>query len=371
MQQVSSERFCGRTFNGDEVDQIKEIVSTCNGISRTELANTVCELFDWKRPTGRLKTVECRQFLEHLAAQGILDLPDRKAGRPKGVKVTVKRTDKAQAPGIITGNVNEFCPLRLRKVTSKAQRDLWYEYVDRYHYLGYQLPFGAQLRYFIKAGNGNNDILGCFQFSQSGLEDGSHGTDGLVGPMSNERSIYKRSLITAGFSFFLGLRSKILPVRFLRWRPRPFRMIGNAATGIVRFLWKHWLIKNDLKALAIRRPTGYIWERQQAAGGWTVSNQQQGAAVKDIYVYPLTSRFRQELVGIVKGGVPWDLQLALLNRIQQEKFRHMIHDEVDKWVDQIIDEVFEDGKQPTVMELSQLFSETKQKFFGACFQALD
>jgi len=52
------------------------------------------------------------------------------------------------------------------------------------------------------------------------------------------------------------------------------------------------------------------------------------------------------------------------------KFRHMIHDEVDKWVDHIIDEVFVDGKEPTVMELSQLFAETKQKFFGACFQAL-
>jgi len=52
------------------------------------------------------------------------------------------------------------------------------------------------------------------------------------------------------------------------------------------------------------------------------------------------------------------------------KFRDMIHDEVDKWVDQIIDEVFADGKQPTVMELSQLFCETKKKFLGACFQAL-
>jgi hypothetical protein len=45
-------------------------------------------------------------------------------------------------------------------------------------------------------------------------------------------------------------------------------------------------------------------------------------------------------------------------------------DEVDKWVDRITDEVFVDGKEATVMELSQLFSETKQKFFGACFQAL-
>ena len=72
MQQVSSQRFCGRTVNSDEIDRIKEIVSTCNGISRTELANTVCEFFDWKKPTGRFKTVECPQFLEHSASQGVL-----------------------------------------------------------------------------------------------------------------------------------------------------------------------------------------------------------------------------------------------------------------------------------------------------------
>jgi len=66
--------------------------------------------------------------------------------------------------------------------------------------------------------------------------------------------------------------------------------------------------------------------------------------------------------------------MGLAARISEQdstgEFRHMIHDEVDKWVDQIIDEVFVDGKEPTLMELSQLFSETKQKFFGACFQAL-
>jgi len=64
------------------------------------------------------------------------------------------------------------------------------------------------------------------------------------------------------------------------------------------------------------------------------------------------------------------LATCLLEQDAPEEFRHMIHDEVDKWVDQIIDEVFVDGKEPTLMELSQLFSETKQKFFGACFQAL-
>ena len=125
MHQVSSERFCGRTFTGDEVDQIKEIVSVCNGISRSELANTVCELFDWKRPTGRLKTVECRQFLEHLQTKGILDLPDRKVGRPKGVKVAAKRTDKGKASRVITGNVNDFCPIFVCRFSYGSCVHLW------------------------------------------------------------------------------------------------------------------------------------------------------------------------------------------------------------------------------------------------------
>ena len=51
-------------------------------------------------------------------------------------------------------------------------------------------------------------------------------------------------------------------------------------------------------------------------------------------------------------------------------FRNMIHDEVDKWVDLIVEEAFEDGKELTVEELSELLSRTKQKFFGACLQAL-
>jgi hypothetical protein len=60
----------------------------------------------------------------------------------------------------------------------------------------------------------------------------------------------------------------------------------------------------------------------------------------------------------------------ILEAEEKEQFRHMIHDEVDKWVDRIVEEVFEDDKQPTLMELSELFARTKQKFFGACMQAL-
>ncbi len=54
----------------------------------------------------------------------------------------------------------------------------------------------------------------------------------------------------------------------------------------------------------------------------------------------------------------------------EELFREMIHDEVDKWVDEIVADVFRDDRQPTLTELSDLFAQTKQKFFGACLQTL-
>ena len=60
----------------------------------------------------------------------------------------------------------------------------------------------------------------------------------------------------------------------------------------------------------------------------------------------------------------------VLEHDNTELFREMIHDEVDKWVDQIVEEVFEGGKQPTLMELSELFTRTKHRFFGACMEAL-
>ncbi len=48
----------------------------------TEIARTLCEWLDWKRPNGRLKNHECRLLLERLDHLGILDLPAlRRSGR--------------------------------------------------------------------------------------------------------------------------------------------------------------------------------------------------------------------------------------------------------------------------------------------------
>jgi hypothetical protein len=37
---INQQRFCGREFTTEEVSLIQEVVTTCAGISRLELANT-------------------------------------------------------------------------------------------------------------------------------------------------------------------------------------------------------------------------------------------------------------------------------------------------------------------------------------------
>ena len=60
---VSATRFSGRSFSVQEVTLIREVVRDCSGLSRMELARTVCELLRWRRPNGRLKARDAKRRL--------------------------------------------------------------------------------------------------------------------------------------------------------------------------------------------------------------------------------------------------------------------------------------------------------------------
>src|SRR5436190_644447 len=68
--------FCGRTFRTSELELMRQTAREFAALGVTEIARTVCELLEWKRPSGGLKNHECRQLLERLQAEGFLDLPN-------------------------------------------------------------------------------------------------------------------------------------------------------------------------------------------------------------------------------------------------------------------------------------------------------
>lgn len=297
MQGVSSERFCGRTFNGEEVAEIIEIISICNGISRTELANTVCELFNWKRPSGKLKTVECRQFLEYLDSKGVIDLPDRCEGRPKGVKNKVARTGKGEVPDNISGKVKGFSPLVLCRIKSKEERDLWYEYVDRYHYLGYQLPFGAQLRYFIEGTKGTNKILGCLQFSSPAWK--MRPRDSWIGWNDEQRERNLQRIINnSRFLILPWVNVKNLASSVLALASRVVPGDWEGCYGYRPVLLETLVDKRRFNGTCYKAANWIYAGTTTGRGRMDRYNERKGKSPKEIYVYPLMRRFRKELLGL-------------------------------------------------------------------------
>lgn len=164
---ASGVAHCGRHFEAAEVDLIVDVVVRFGRLSRTELAATVCELLDWQREHGGLKTRECLDLLEKLEARGLITLPARRQGRPRNRQTTVPHTERGQPQAPLVADVGEVMPVELEVVEGTAAQALWRELVGRYHYLGYATAFGAQLRYFVRVQRPQSAIVGCLQYSSA------------------------------------------------------------------------------------------------------------------------------------------------------------------------------------------------------------
>jgi len=290
------EKFCGQVVKNQQLSEINEIIETFPKLSRTELANTVCELFSWKRPTGKLKSVECRQFLERLDKKGTIRLPvSRKQYANKGA-VKVQQTGKADIQSTISVELKELSPILLARVDSRKQRKLWYEYVDRYHYLGYQLPFGAQLRYFIKAG-ATNDILGCFQFSSPAWKMAPR--DRWIGWTDEQRKFNLQKIINnSRFLIFPWVKVKNLASSVLSLAVKTVPDDWQRCYGYRPVLMETLVDRKRFKGTCYKAANWIHMGKTTGRGRMDRANKQQSTSVKEIFVYPLTSRFRQELAGL-------------------------------------------------------------------------
>ena len=149
--------YSGRRFSPEDLALMRQAATDYASLGITEIARTICEWLDWRRPNGRLKNHECRLLLERLDHQGILKLPPlRRSGcrGPRPVAVEASSDD----PTPIQSSLAELEPMRLVLV-EKSESALWRQLMERFHYLGCRTPVGAHLRYFVKSGAGQ--ILAC------------------------------------------------------------------------------------------------------------------------------------------------------------------------------------------------------------------
>ncbi len=157
--------FCGRELKPEELELIRQVTRDFSTLSLTELAHTVCELLEWRRPNGGLKSPECYDFLQALHGRGWLPWLSL---QPKKLRPRAPIWDeRSDAQTSLAGAIGDYLPVQLQLLDNSDDRRLFRQYIQRYHYLGYKVPYGAQLRYFVRSLQPPCPLLACLLFTSA------------------------------------------------------------------------------------------------------------------------------------------------------------------------------------------------------------
>jgi hypothetical protein len=233
--------------------------------------------------------MSCRVALLRMQEHGLLLLPPpcRKNGNGKR---HVRRTPHAEPQPLICTPVGDMRDLRLEIVAGKRDSLLWNEYVDRYHYLGYQPLPGAQMRYFARA---EGRILALLGFGAAAWKTAPR--DDFIGWNRVQRESRLHLIVN-------NARFLILP--WVASKHLASKLLGLAA----RRLPADWLSRYGYRPVLLetfvdkRRFSGTCYK----AANWLRLGDTQGRGkldtahahalpVKSVWVLPLTPRFRDAL----------------------------------------------------------------------------
>src|SRR5436309_3760661 len=284
--------FCGHALTEDELDLVRRITREFANLTVTELAATLCELLDWKRPNGGLKSRECYLFLLSLRSRGWLPwLPKPRPRTRNPHSTTINERSEPQTP--LSGSLAEWSPVQLERIDHLAQRQLFEQYIQRYHYLGYRVPYGAQLRYFVWSGSQPCRLLACLLFTSAAWKMAPR--DRYVGWSEAARpENLCRVVNNSRFLILPWVRIPHLASHILSRAARQLRLDWRKRYGVEPVL---------LASLVVRDRSGGTWYRAatwssvgltQGRGRMDRTRSAQGSR-KEILLYPLVRRWQSEL----------------------------------------------------------------------------
>jgi hypothetical protein len=181
----------------------------------------------------------------------------------------------------------------LALVEGKAESRLWREHVERYHYLGCRVPFGANLRYWVRS---RERELACLLWTSPAWK--MQPRDAWIGWSEEERQRNLQRIVNNGRFLILpwvrvkGLASKILALS-ARQLPHDWQ---------TRYGHRPLLLETLVDAARFRgtcyRAANWIYVGQTTGRGrMDREHKSHRQAIKDIYLYPLVRDVRRHLCG--------------------------------------------------------------------------
>jgi len=270
---------------------VQQIVAEYRSLSVQELSLTICELLAWRRPNGRLKSHECRSWLQALSTAGLLVLPTLQSCGPKGPQ-RVKESGLTEPESEVRGPAHTFEPLRLEMpeagTDDSARFRMW---LQQHHYLGYRVPVGANLRYVVRSASGQ--ALACILWSSPAWKMAPR--DSWIGWTAGQR---KQNLQ------YIVHNSRFLILPWVRVSSLASKILSHCA----RRLPNDWQERYGYRPLLLEtlvdgarftgtsyRAANWLLLGQTAGRGRMDRHRQTAVQPKDLYVYPLCRHVEHRL----------------------------------------------------------------------------
>lgn len=281
----------GRKIISDDIHLIQQLLYNNPSWGRTKLSEELCKIWNWRTPKKQLKDMACRSLLLKLERLGYIVLPARKrkstnAYRNRSYTSVPHTTDK------ICCNIKTLIPIQITPVHQRADDlPLFNCLLSQYHYLGYRNSVGQNMKYLVRGAAGRP--LACLLFGSAAWKTAPRDT--FIGWSQSTRESNLKYLTN-------NMRFLILP-----WVKVP-NLASHILSGVSRRIHSDWIDKYGhpiylLETFVDRsRFSGTCYK----AANWILTGQTKGRTrsdknytvrvpVKNVYVYPLTKNFRQEL----------------------------------------------------------------------------
>jgi len=273
-------RYCGREFTPDEIDRIRDLIQ--GGINRTAISRAFCDEAGWRKPDGGLKEMSCRVALLKMHRDGHIVLPPPQRPANNHLKKPAYTLFTELEPEIVDAESLTI------ETADKHTGPLWNEYIERYHYLGYSVLPGAQMRYLVRS---DDHVLALLGFSASAWKVSPR--DSYIGWDAETR---KKNL------HLIVNNSRFLILPWVRSKNLASRILSLAAKRVP----SDWHIRYGYEPVLLET----FVEKERFAGtcykasNWTCVGDTKGRGkldihwerklpVKSIWLYPLRKDFKK------------------------------------------------------------------------------
>lgn len=282
----------GRRVSEADINLIKHLLVENPTWHRSRLSRELCALWDWRAPNGQLKDMACRTLLLKLEDKGAVTLPPRQ--RSAVINRCRNRTiiNVCHSTDNIHCTLSSVAPVQITTLPNgHRDTDLYRCLLAHYHYLGYKNSVGENLKYLVR--DRHQRLLACLLFGSAAWKIGPR--DAFIGwnPQTRKRNLH---LITNNTRFL------ILP-----WVKVPC-LASHVLSRVAKRVSFDWVEKYDhpIHLLETFVDRGCFQGTCYRAANWIPVGQTRGRGrndryhntevpVKDIYLFPLTKAFRQEL----------------------------------------------------------------------------